>query len=123
MKRIIPEKVYEGRPCSVVAVGCALGLTDKAAVEGLRSPALHRDGYLSLKGMDALIRGNLAVKRVEYFRKGERPALRDFAHQHKGSKAIICLMGHFVYYDGRDYHSYFWNGSDPVVQVWYLKEE
>ena len=123
MKRVIPKKCYEGKPCSVVAVGSALGLADRASISGLKSPQLHEDGYLSLKGMDALVRANLRVKRVEYFKKGQRPALRDYAHLHKGQKAVICLLGHFVYFDGRDYHSFFWNGGDPVVQAWVLKEE
>lgn len=122
MKRITPAKIYEGLPCSVVSVGTALGIAHRSELEGLFSADLRSDGYLTLKGMNALIRANMAVKRQEKFKRGERPALRDFAHEHKGQKAIICLLGHFVYFDGRDYHSFFWNGGDPVVSVWYLDE-
>lgn len=121
MKRIVPSDFYEELPCSVVAVGCALGIDVPEALSGLHSPSLHDDGYLSLKSMNALIRANMAVKRYDYYKRGERPALRDFAHGHIGERAIICLLGHYVYFDGKDYHSFFFNGGDQVVGVWYLQ--
>lgn len=120
MKRIVPADIYRELPCSVVAIGEAMGIADRASLDALFSAQLHSDGYLSLKGMNALVRANTDVIRREDFRRGERPALRDFAHAHLGQKAVICLLGHFVYFDGRDYHSFFWNGGDPVVAVWYL---
>ena len=120
MKRIVPNEIYRELPCSVVAVGCALGIADSETLRGLCSSDLHDDGYLSLRSMNALIRANTGVRKQEYFKRGHRPVLRDFAHEHLGSKAIICLLGHYVYYDGKDYHSFFWNGGDEVVSVWYL---
>ncbi len=120
MKRITPDDIYRGLPCSTVALGCALGYTEREDVAGLRSAGLTEDGYLSLRGMNALVRARTRVRKVVSFKRGERPALRDFAHENIGHRAIICLLGHFVYFDGRDYHSFFKNGSDPVVQVWYL---
>lgn len=123
MKRITPDKVYEGLPCSMVAVGCAMGAQGavSAAEDALRSPDLHADGYLSLDGLNRLIRAHMHVTRRENFRRGERPALRDFAHSHLGQRAVICVLGHYLYFDGRDYHSFLWNGGDPVVSVWYLE--
>lgn len=120
MKRITPSEIYEGLPCSVVSVGCALNIAEKRDLDALFSSELHSDGYLSLKGMDALIRRKTQVKRRENFKRGERPALRDFAHSHLGQRAVVCVLGHFLYFDGRDYHSFLWNGGDPVVSVWYL---
>ncbi len=120
MKRITPNAVYELLPCSVVAVGCALGITTADRLNGLISDDLHEDGYLSLDGMNRLVRGNLTVKKRLNYRRGERPALRDWAHEHLGDKAIVCVAGHFLYFDGRDYHSFFWNGGDPVISVWIL---
>lgn len=120
MKRIVPNEIYRGLPCSTVAVGCALGISDSCVLDGLQSPKLHEDGYLSLDGMNVFIRSKLVVKKSESYRRGERPALRDWAHEHIGQKAIVCVQGHFLYFDGRDYHSFFWNGKDPVVRVWYL---
>lgn len=129
MKRITPNDIYQGLPCSVVAVGSALGITDKAIVNGIYGdamsgsygPRLKSDGYLSLNGLNGLIRAHLQVKKREDFKRGERPALRDFAHSHLGQRAVICVLGHYLYFDGRDYHSFLWNGGDPVVAVWYLE--
>jgi hypothetical protein len=118
MKRIIPSHIYEGQPCSVVAVGCAMGLVD--GLGRLVSPDLHDDGYLSLNSMNRLIRANLIVNRQVKFKKGERPVLRDWAHENLGKRAVVCVLGHFLFFDGRDYHSFFWNGGDEVVCVWYL---
>lgn len=118
MKRIEPDRIYRGKPCSMVAVGCALGIASRDALESLRSPLLHKDGYLSLDGMNRLVRANLRVTRRVNYRRGHRPALRDWAHTHPGTKAVICVEGHFIYFDGRDYHSFLWNGGDDVISVW-----
>ena len=119
---IIPNEVYSELPCSVVAMGCALGLTDKRAVTALISPQLHRDGYLSLKGMEALILANKAIDCKLYYKRADRPTLKAFMARYKGRKAIVCLLGHFIYFDGNDYYSYFMNDNDPVVQAWFLED-
>lgn len=120
MKRMIPSKIYKGLPCSVVALGCAKGITEKSALRGLFSSELKDGGYLSLNAMNKLIRANIDVKKRVDFKRGQRPKLVEFAHENIGKKAIICLLGHFIYFDGKDYHSYFWNGKDDVVCVWYV---
>ena len=120
MKRITPKPILSAVPCSVCAMACALDTTDRNALLALKSNDLHEDGYLSLNGMNKLIRANLSVKKRMDYRRGERPALRDWAHEHLGDKAIVCVAGHFIYFDGRDYHSFFWNGGDPVIAVWVL---
>ncbi len=119
---IIPRECYAELPCSVVALGCALGMTDRAAVIGLISPKMHKDGYLSLKGMEALILAHRAVDCKAYYKGGQRPTLKEFMARNKGRKAIICLLGHFVYFDGNDYYSYFFNDNDDVVQAWFLED-
>ncbi len=118
----LPNEVFEELPCSIVAVGCALGYTDSAAVAALKPAGLHEDGYLSLKGMEALIRAKLKVDCKVYYKRWCRPTLAEFMEKNKGRKAIVCLLGHFVYWDGVDYHSFFYNNDDPVVQVWYLED-
>ena len=124
MKKITPDAIYEGLPCSVVAVGCAKGIARKDDLRALISKDLQEDGYLSLNGMNKLIRANLRVKNRVIYKRGERPMLVEFAHgAGKGKKAIICVLGHYIYFDGKDYYSYFFNGKDQVVSVWYLKEE
>ena len=122
MIRITPANAYRGLPCSMVAVGCAMQTVDTAVISGLRSPDLQTDGYLSLNGMNALVRANLRVKKRVNYKRGERPALRVWAHgDGAGKKAVVCVLGHYLYFDGRDYHSFLWNGGDPVVAVWYLE--
>lgn len=120
MRRHTPDKIYRGEPCSVVAVGCALKIGAREALRSLRSASLHDDGYLSLDGMDRLVRANLAVVRRRKFKRGQRPCLRDFCHGFSG-KAVVCLTGHFVYVEGGDYWSFFWNGDDEVISVWEIK--
>ena len=128
MKRITPDAIYEEMPCSVVAVGTAMGVTDRAvvisllqdALNGLHGAKLHDDGYLSLDGLNGLVRAKLSVRKREDFRRGARPLLRDFAHSHPSQKAVICVRGHYLYFDGKDYYSFLWNGSDEVIAVWYL---
>ena len=121
MKRIIPSDIYQGLPCSTVALGCAMGITSKNDLKGLKSNELKNDGYLSLNGMNKLVRANLNVKNRVNYKRGQRPMLREFAHSDsEGKKAIICVLGHYLYFDGRDYYSYFWNGKDQVVSVWFL---
>lgn len=117
MKRIVPSDIYRGLPCSVVAVGCALKIASRDALRALTSPLLHGDGYLSLDGMNRLVRANMAVKRRRNFRRGERPCLRDFCHGFDG-KAVVCVSGHFVYVENGNYYSFFKNGNDEVIAVW-----
>lgn len=120
MKRHTPRSMYRRRPCSMVAVGCALKCADENALKALKSPLLRPDGYLSLDGMNRLIRGNLSVKKRVNFKRGQRPILRDFCHGFSG-KAIVCVSGHYVYVEGGDYWSYFWNGEDEVISVWVIE--
>lgn len=120
---IIPDKVYNEVPCSVVAVGTALGKTDaewvgflwrKAKLEGLKP-----DGYLSLDGMNQYIRENLKVRKKTSYKRGERPFLKDFLKDNKG-RYIICVYGHYIYANGGEYYSFFNNDRDPVVATWEL---
>jgi hypothetical protein len=106
-----------------------MGTSDAGIVNGLYGdvlggaygPKLQSGGYLSLNGLNGLIRAHLAVTKRENYKRGERPALRDWAHAHLGQRAVVCVLGHYLYFDGRDYHSFLWNGGDPVVSVWYLE--
>lgn len=119
MKRILPATMYRRKPCSVVAVGCALGASQEA-LDGLTSPDLRSDGYLPLNGMNDLVRANLRVKRRVNYRRGMRPCLRDFCHSFKG-RAVVCVVGHYLYVEGGDYYSFFYNGNDEVVSAWILE--
>lgn len=117
MSRITPDKLYDGLPCSMVAVGCA---KNDAAELVSRAVGLKGDGYLTLDDMNRYIRANLSVRKKEYFKRGERPLLKDFLNGNT-ERAVVCLLGHYVYVDGEDYWSFFKNEFDPVVCVWWLK--
>lgn len=119
MKRRSPSDEFRGMPCSVTALGCATGRIDLPV--GLRP-----NGYLSLKDMDAFIRSNTAVLKKVYYPRADRVSLRDFVKQPRQTghkKAIVCCLGHYVYLDDDTYYSFFKNGDDKVVCVWWLKEE
>ena len=120
MRRILPDDIYRGLPCSAVALGCALGIKEKDKVE--IPEGLRKDGYLSLSGMNKFIRPRIKVRRRVDFPKGRRPILRDVV---KGNdlKAIVCCKGHFVYVDKENYYSFFRNGNDDVIALWWLAEE
>lgn len=121
MRQIFPPRIYEELPCSVVAVGCALGIADSEGLKALVSPDIHSDGYLSLKGMNALVRANLPVQRFKKFKRGDRPMLWEYIlPSHR--PAIVCVEGHFIYTDGSDYWSFFQNANDRVVAAWELDE-
>ena len=120
MKRIEPGAIYRGLPCSAVAVGCALGISSKTAAERLISPQVRGRGWLSFKDMNVLIRAHMRVIWRSRYRGSDRPTLRDFAHLHMGQRAIMCVASHYIYFDGRDYHSFFWNGGSLVNEIWWL---
>ena len=123
MRRIIPSIAYDELPCSIVAVGCALGYTDSESVAGVIPAGLHRDGYLSLRNMESLIRAKMSVTGKVYYKGGKRPTLTAFMEENAGRPAVICLLGHFVYFDGFYYYSFFENENDPVVQAWFVEVE
>lgn len=118
--RITPSNIYNNLPCSIVAVGCALGDEEGKIIKEVEG--LKDDGYLTLDNMNRYIRSQLPVQKKEYFRKGERLLLGDFLMGNK-RRAVVCLLGHYVYVDGENYYSFFKNEYDEVVCVWWLKEE
>lgn len=120
MHRILPDDIYRGLPCSTVAVGTALGIKAQDALSGLVSASLHSDGYLTLNDMNRLVRANMPVQRRRDFKRGLRPTLAEYVHEYR-RRAIVCVRGHYLYTDGKNYFSFFYNGQDEVVCVWELK--
>ena len=117
VKRLRPNDIFETLPCSVVTLGTALGVTD--AEDIVYPEGLADDGYLSLRDMNTFIRAHVPVERRVNFRRGERPVLREFLRENT-HRAIICVLGHYLYADKNTYTSFLKNGGDPVVSVWYL---
>lgn len=115
MNRITPPQKFEGVPCSIVAVVCAL----KGNVYvGDYVQNLKRDGYATLTVANRFIRANLPIKRRVDFKRGERPLLKDL---HFDGTAIVCVLGHYIFLDHEDYWSFFDNEDDEVVTVWEIK--
>lgn len=115
-----PLPVYNGKPCSVVAVGCALGYTTKDQVETLQPEGIYPDGYLPLEAGNRFIRNSLPVQKREYFKRGMRPKLKEIL-ENNIRRAVICCYGHLVYAEGELYYSFFDNYNDDVVSIWWLK--
>lgn len=110
MIRKIPENIYIGLPCSIVAVSCAKGELTMATTRA--------DGWMTLQGMNKFVRANLPVKKYLYFKRGERTKLKDFIFT---DNAVVMVLGHSIYVEGNTYYSFFDNSNDDVVAVWYLK--
>lgn len=117
--RITPKSIYNGLPCSFVAVGCAVGEKNEDLMRF--ADGLKDDGYLSLDNMNKYIRSLLPIQKKQYFKRGERPILKDLLENNQ-RKAVVCLLGHYVYVDGKDYWSFFENEYDDVVCIWWIKE-
>ena len=111
MIRKLPESKYIGEPCIITAVGSALSNDIN------RFPNLDIYGYCTLKDANTYIRTNLKVKKSHAYRKGDRPLLRDLEFP----KAIVLVLGHYLYMEGDTYYSFFNNDLDEVVNVWELR--
>ena len=79
---------------------------------------LYTDGYRSLTSMNKSVRYFCHVKQYKYFKKSDRKNLKDFDFTNK--KAIVCVLGHYVYVENNTYYSFFDNDNDKVVAIWYL---
>ena len=114
IKRRDPAPVFFNTPCSMVAVGTATGSFPPIPT------GLTPDGYLSLAAMNRYCRSVLPVTKSVSYRRGERPSLKEFLEGNT-KRAVICVLGHYIYADGKTYWSFLRNAKDPVVRVWYLE--
>ena len=113
MKRLEPPQELRGMPCCIVAVACALGKIPKI------EPNLKEDGYTTLEEANKYIRKNLSVrKRIDY-KRGNRPKLKEI---NMDGKAIVCVLGHYLFVDGDVYYSFFNNNNDNIISIWLLNE-
>ena len=116
MKRKNPPFDFLNTPCIITAVGTAKGSISKIN----HLPDIRADGYTRLDEANRFIRANLAVKKSIEYRRGERPKLNEI---NLDGKAIVCVLGHYLYLDHNEYYSFFDNLNDDVVRVWILKDE
>ena len=120
--RIVPKEKFYGYPCSYVGVGCAYEDIYKKPFDEDLSEDARNDGYLTLDGANKYLRKYIPVRKKDYYKRNERMLLCDFL-QDNTEKCLVCVLGHFVYVCGQDYYSFFRNENDPVVCVWYIKEQ
>lgn len=116
MNQIVPNELYEDQPCSVVAIGCAMGGNVLPVVR------TKEDGYATLRDINVAVRENLQVARYNYYPRETRPNLWQLMQERKKGRAVVCVLGHYVYCDfGKsEYYSFFDNAMDRVVAVWEL---
>lgn len=112
MKRVKPDENLRELPCAMVAVACARNTSEADTDVSMR------DGYVSLPSMNKYARRLLNVRRQVKFKRGERPLLKDL---HFPGKAIVCVLGHYIYLEGETYYSFFKNSGDEVVCLWELE--
>lgn len=119
--RFEPHPKYHGHPCSYVGTGCAYEDVYGKPFDKPLPPGLKDDGYATLETENKYLRSIIPVRKKQYFRKGERPILKNFLLQNS-ERCCICVYGHFIYANEHDYWSYFNNDNDEIVCIWYLKE-
>lgn len=121
MKRIAPDNRLVNYPCCIVAVSTVLGFdnaSNRAAQSRTWFPQMDASGYVTLSEANRFIRANLNVRKRMDFKRGSRPLLKDL---NLNGKAIVCVLGHYLYLNHETYYSFFDNENDEVVAVWELK--
>ncbi len=121
MSRITPSAKYRGLPCSYVGTGCAYEDVFKKPFDIPLPEGLKDDGWLTLENENRYIRQYLPIKKKQYFKRNERITLWEFLETNT-ERCGVCVYGHFIYVNGKDYWSFFNNEEDPVVCVWYIGE-
>ena len=114
MERKLPNSNLYHIPCLITALYCATKSPDN--LHG--RPVLKPDGYATLTSANKWIRENLPIKKRTDFKRGERPKLKDL---HFAGKAVVCVLGHYIYLEQETYWSFFDNENDDVVTIWELK--
>lgn len=118
--RFNPSQKLNEFPCSVVALASATDLSHFNNEE-IKEIMNHckKDGYMSLKCMDKMIKKFYNLKEEREYKTYERPTLEHFLNTNNRN-AIVCVVGHFIYVEGSDYFSFFNNDKDKIVKVWYI---
>ena len=122
----IPARFFENRPCSVVAINCALkdfGKIDDDLTDLSDIVEINENGYLSIANMDKVVKHFFTTAKKRYFGKKDRISL--FSHHwyydtFANKRAIVCVEGHYLYITNYNYYSYFNNTNDLVVAIWFL---
>ena len=119
--QIIPNERFNGIACSKVALYYAYKDIYKQKIAVNEIIQTRPDGYLALAKMNHYINMFFHVKSAKQYSKQERFSLAEFLLKGNDKKCIICLLGHYIYVDGKDYYSFFENSNDKVVKIWYVE--
>lgn len=119
------DKLLELLSCSTLSLSCAMAnrYTPEDRMPTLedikRGIHFYHEGYRSLKDMNKVVRFMFNVRKYRYFTKKERVPLKKIKTL-GGERAIICVLGHYIYVENDNYYSFFNNDNDLVVAIWFL---
>lgn len=118
--KITPSERFYNTPCSMVALYYAYKniYNQRIAVEEIIRT--RPDGYLALAKMNNYINMFFKVKKAQQYGKDKRFSLSEFLKTND-KKCMVCVLGHYIYVDGKNYFSFFDNEKDKVVKVWYVE--
>lgn len=122
MIQVVPEDKYEWVPCSQVALCIACEQAGREyflPISVFDAISNSENGYLTLRDMDSFVRALLPVKKRADFKRKERPLLREL----EPCKAVVCVVGHYLYLDNDKYYSFFDNENDEVVAMWIIDDK
>ena len=118
--RYNPSANLYNTPCSIVALDTAYRDIYNEFIAIDEIVRTRPDGYLALSKMQVYIKLLFKVKKSIQYTKKDRFKLKEFL-QNNDKKCIICLLGHYIYVDGKNYYSFFQNLEDEVVKIWYVE--
>ncbi len=118
--RIQPNERFKNMPCSMVALYYAYKDIYKQYIAVDHIIRTRPDGYLALSKMNTYINMFFKIKKTEQYGKTKRFPLGEFLLKNN-RKCLICVLGHYIYVDGKDYYSFFNNYGDEVVKIWYVE--
>ena len=119
--QIIPNERFNNMPCSMVALYYAYKNIYNQRIAVNEIIKTRPDGYLALAKMNTYINMFFKVKKAQQYGSAKRFTLNEFL-QTNDKKAILCLLGHYIYVDGKNYFSFFNNLHDKIVKIWYVEE-
>lgn len=126
LQQVLPPENLIHLPCSLCSLHTAfLFNSSKRPFVLTDEIQLYQNGYMTLKGMNRMVRDHLAVKKYVQYPRGSRPTLLTFnadKNAHFSNRAIICVYGHYLYWEPGYYYSFFSNEYDEVVAIWFLKQ-
>ena len=118
--QIIPNERFNSMPCSMVSLYYAYKDLYKQYIKIDEIVRTRQDGYLALSKMNTYANLLFKVKKAQQYGSTKRFTLKEFLKSND-KKCVVCVLGHYIYVDGKDYYSFFNNENDKVVKIWYVE--